>query len=112
MGIEEGHDCRVVLITTPSREEAQAIARSLVREGLAACVNVLTGVESFYTWEGKFETAMECLMIVKGRASTFEQLAQKVKEMHSYQVPEIISLTLDQGETDYLNWIRQVTSTA
>ena len=112
MSIDEGNDCRVILITTPSREEAEIIARALVQEGLAACVNLLPGVKSFYTWEGKQETSKECLMIAKGRASTFEQLVQRVKEMHSDQVAEIISLVLDQGSTDYLNWIRQVTCTA
>lgn len=109
MGIEEGHDCRVILITTPSQEEAEVIARSLVQEGLAACVNLLPTVQSLYTWEGRLETSQECLMIVKGRASTFEQLARRVKEMHSYEVPEIISIVVDQGDTDYLSWIRQVT---
>lgn len=99
----------LVLVTASSDEEAEAIAQALVREGLAACVTLLPKVKSIYIWEGEVEAASECLMMIKTRTPLFSPLAEKVKEMHSYEVPEIIALPFGQGESRYLEWINQVT---
>jgi periplasmic divalent cation tolerance protein len=98
----------VVLITVPSEEVGQAIARALVEQRLAACVNRLQPVHSLYTWEGKTTEDLELLLIVKSRAELFERLVPAVKALHPYQVPEIIALPVVMGSQDYLDWIDSV----
>ncbi len=99
----------VVLITTPSREEGEKIGQMLVETRLAACVNVLPGVTSFFTWQGKLLKEQEVLLIVKSRRALFEALSESVKKMHSYSVPEIIALPILCGTSDYLQWIHDST---
>jgi len=98
-----------VLMTAPNEEEAAAIACALVEAKLAACVNLVKGVRSIYSWQGKTEDASEVLMIAKTRQELFEALAAKVKELHSYDVPEIIALPVLDGSADYLEWISDST---
>lgn len=98
-------DFRVVLITCGSREEAEKISKVLVEEKLAACVNILSGVKSYFWWEGKVDEADEHLLIIKTSVEKIERLIEKVKELHSYSVPEIISLPILEGNTEYLRWI-------
>jgi len=95
----------VVFITTGSLDEAMKIARTLVEEKLAACVNVVPEVFSFYWWESKLQEDKEALMIVKTTASAFPALEAKVKELHSYTVPEIIALPIKAGYKGYLDWV-------
>ena len=95
----------VVLITTGSTEEAQKIARALGEEGLAACVNIVAPVHSVYRWRGEIQTDQEALLIVKTRADILEKLFQRVKQLHSYELPEIIALPILAGAEDYLHWI-------
>lgn len=97
----------VVLVTTPSFQEAVKIARSLVEEKLAACVNVVPKVTSIYRWQGKIEEEAEALMVVKTIPSAFEKLMARVKELHSYTVPEIIALPVVEGSGDYLDWVEE-----
>jgi len=99
----------VVFITTPSIKEARLIARTLVKEKLAACVNIVRVVESVFFWEGKIEQAKESLLIVKTRKARLSQLIKRVKSLHSYQVPEIISLPISAGNGDYLKWLADCT---
>lgn len=99
----------VIYITAPKEEEAARIARSLVEERLAGCVNIIRGVRSIYSWEGKVEDEAEVLMIAKSRRSLFDQLAKRVKELHSYTVPEIIAVPVTEGSEDYLKWLGSVT---
>lgn len=99
----------VVFITTASPEEAETVAYTLVKEKLAACVNIVSPIKSIYTWQGKVEEATECLLIAKTTTPLFQLLKKRVKELHSYEVPEIISLPLLSGEEDYLRWIEEVT---
>ena len=99
----------VVFITAPNEEEAARIARSLVESRLAACVNIIHNIRSIYTWQGKIEDDAEVLMIVKTQIKRFDALAAKVRELHSYDVPEIISLPITDGSEDYLKWIKQST---
>ena len=100
----------LVLITVPSTEVGEAIAQALLDQRLAACVNRLEPVLSFYTWEGKQTRDQELLLKVKSRADLFaEQLVPAVKSIHPYQVPEIIALPVVMGSQDYLDWIDSVT---
>jgi len=99
----------VVFVTTSNDEEAVRIARALVELGLAGCANIVSGVRSIYRWEGRMEDGSEALMIVKTRKDRFEALSKKVKELHSYSVPEIIALPIVKGCEDYLDWLEEVT---
>lgn len=99
----------VILITAGSQDEAAKIARTLVDERLAACVNVLPGVRSFFFWEGRTQDAAETLMICKSRLPVMERIIARVKELHSYTVPEIIALPVTAGLPDYLRWVADST---
>ncbi len=94
----------VVLITTPE-SEAERIARTLVEERLAACVNIVKGVTSIYWWRGNVESDSEALLIVKTSAGILPRLEEKVREIHPYEVPEIIVLPIIAGLKDYLEWL-------
>ncbi len=102
-------DFIVVLITAPGEDDAVQMARELVDAGLAGCVNIVSGARSIYRWEGKTEDSAEVLMIAKTRRDLFDVLVKRVKELHSYRVPEIISLPVLGGADDYLEWLRGVT---
>jgi periplasmic divalent cation tolerance protein len=95
----------VVLITVGSEEEARKIARLLVKERKAACVNIVPGVDSLFRWKGKVDSARESLLLVKTRASLFPEIISLVKQIHSYEVPEIIALPIIDGSEDYLKWL-------
>jgi periplasmic divalent cation tolerance protein len=99
----------IVFVTAPTGDDGRAIAQALVREKLAACVNILPGIRSIYTWEGEICEDEEVLLIIKTRAELFETLSALVKKVHPYDLPEVISISLTAGAADYLNWIDQVT---
>ena len=99
----------VTLITTPSLPVARKIGLALVKEHLAACVNIVPKVESIFFWEGKTCREHEALMIVKTTLRRFEKMAKRVRQMHPYSVPEIIALPIRKGFTDYLDWIEEMT---
>jgi len=98
-----------VLITTPNEDEAARIGRALVDEKLAACANIVKGVRSIYRWKGEVCDDQECLMVVKTVDERFEALERRVKELHSYDVPEIIALPILKGSEPYLNWVEENT---
>jgi periplasmic divalent cation tolerance protein len=95
----------VVLITASSEEEAHKIARLLVKEKKAACVNVVPGADSLFRWKGKIDSARETLLLVKTRAPLLPDIISLVKEVHSYEVPEVIALPIIDGSEDYLRWL-------
>jgi periplasmic divalent cation tolerance protein len=95
-----------VFITAPNEDLAVVMARSLVETRLAACANIIKGIRSIYTWQGKTADDTEVLMIVKTRRELFDKLESKVRELHSYEVPEIIALPIIAGSNDYLKWLR------
>jgi periplasmic divalent cation tolerance protein len=96
----------IVLVTCGSQKEARRIARSVVEARLAACVNVLQApVESIYRWKGKVATAREFLLVIKTTRKRFAALEAEVRRVHSYDVPEIISLPIERGSKAYLAWI-------
>ncbi len=97
----------VVLITTPSKEDADSIGRHLVESRLAACVNILPSVTSIFRWEGKLCEEAESLLIVKTQSERFDRLSQEVRARHRYAVPEIIALPIVRGSPDYLDWIQE-----
>jgi periplasmic divalent cation tolerance protein len=99
----------VILTTCASEEEAVKIARALVEESLAACVNVVSPVRSIYRWEGKIWDEKEWLLIIKTGRERFEQLESKIKSLHSYSVPEIICLPVVEGSFAYLEWLEEMT---
>ena len=98
-----------VYITVPSRDMAERIARALVEEQLAACVNIVPGVRSLYRWKGRVETANEVVLIAKTRKASFDALEKRVKELHSYEVPCIVALPIEAGHQPYLDWIEKET---
>ncbi|MEW6002495.1 MAG: divalent-cation tolerance protein CutA [Nitrospirota bacterium] len=99
----------IVFITAPIEDEAAKIARALVEDRLAGCVNIVKDVRSIYSWEGKIEDEPEVLMIAKTQKTLFDSLVKKVRELHSYTVPEIIAMPIVEGSEDYLKWLEEVT---
>ena len=95
----------VTLCTVPDRKTGEKIARALVEERLAACVNVLPGVTSVYHWQGKMEEAAECLLVIKTGAQKFEAVKGRIKALHSYELPEVIAVPITAGSSEYLNWL-------
>ncbi|XP_060963381.1 protein CutA, chloroplastic-like [Cannabis sativa] len=99
----------VVYVTVPNKEEGKKLAESIVREKLAACVNIVPGIESVYEWEGKIQSDAEELLIIKSRQSLLEALTKHVEENHPYEVPEVIALPINGGSTPYLKWLKNNT---
>jgi periplasmic divalent cation tolerance protein len=100
----------VVLVTTPNSEEATRIADALVTERLAACVNIVTAVDSIYRWEGKVTRDRESLLIIKSTNERYVELERRVKELHSYSTPEVVALRIESGSEQYLKWLRESTT--
>jgi periplasmic divalent cation tolerance protein len=93
----------VVLCTFPDIEQARQIGAALVERQVAACVNLLPGVESIYRWEGKIERAGEVLAVMK--TTRYADLEAAIRELHPYEVPEIVALTVAAGSANYLKWV-------
>ena len=93
--------------TNDQKEEAENIAQTLVNEGLVACVNIVPKVQSIYKWQGKVCNETELLSIIKTTAENAEKVTAKIKEMHHYEVPEIVFFDINGGSSDYLNWITE-----
>jgi periplasmic divalent cation tolerance protein len=103
-------DAVEVHITAPDAEQAAAMARTLVDEGLVACVNIVAGVRSIYRYEGKICDEPEVLCVAKTRKELFGRLAARVRQLHPYEVPEILSFEVDEGSAAYLDWLRASTA--
>jgi periplasmic divalent cation tolerance protein len=102
-------DFMVVFVMAASEDEAQRIAQVLVAERLAACVNIAGPVRSIYRWLGKIEHAGEYMLVIKTAKRHFSKLERKVRELHSYKVPEIIAVALVEGSKPYLAWLAEST---
>lgn len=97
-------------MTAGSLAEARTIARSLVAEKLAACVNLIDGMESFYEWEGEVHNEREIVLIAKTQASLFDQLKKRVLELHSYECPCVVAIDLADGHPEFLKWVADQTA--
>ena len=96
-----------IYMTAGSRDEARKIGKALVVSRLAACVNILDNINSFYMWEGKVQDETEVVMIAKTTAARVPQLVEKVKSLHSYDCPCIVSIPVSDGNRDFLDWIAE-----
>jgi periplasmic divalent cation tolerance protein len=97
-------------VTMPDAEQAMSLARVLVLEGLAACVNVVPGVHSVYVWEGRLEEDEEVLCLIKTRPAVFDRARQRILDLHPYEVPEILAFAVHDGSPAYLDWLRKATT--
>jgi len=96
----------VGFVTCSTRAEARQITRAILTKKLAACVNIVNGLESHYWWRGKLERARECLLLVKTTRARIRAVTSAVKAAHGYEVPEVIFLPVVAGERRYLKWLR------
>jgi periplasmic divalent cation tolerance protein len=102
-------DVRVVLVTAADRDTGLNLVRQVVEERLAACGNVLPGVTSVFEWEGTMREQEEVLLIFKTVAAQTERLAERIAELHTYDVPEVLTLAVDGGHNPFLDWVREFT---
>jgi periplasmic divalent cation tolerance protein len=100
-------DFAIVLSTYPADHDVSALAHTLVEEHLAACVNVLPAMQSFYRWEGKIEQATERQLVIKTTAGRLTGLRSRLSELHPYDVPEFLVLRIEEGAESYLSWLQQ-----
>lgn len=98
----------VFLVTVGKIEEGKEIARALVENKLAACVNIIQNITSIYEWKGKIESDNEHLLFIKTSEEKCDLLIQKIQELHSYETPEIIAFKIEKGSKAYINWINKV----
>jgi periplasmic divalent cation tolerance protein len=103
-------DGLIIFVTAPNEDEARRIAEAIVNERLAACVNIINSVESIYRWQGQVEHDRELLLIIKSTAGRYADLERRVKELHSYTTPEVISFRIKRGSQSYLDWIHDSTT--
>jgi periplasmic divalent cation tolerance protein len=97
----------VIMITASSSDEAAKIGRALVEEHLVACANIVGGVRSLFFWDGKTQDEQETLLICKSRSPLMSRIVDRVKQLHSYTVPEIIALPIVAGSKEYLDWVNE-----
>ena len=98
-------DKRIVLTTAGSAEEAQKIARHVVEQRLAACVNIVPKIESVYRWQGKVESSAEWLLLIKTTVEKFPNVRTAIRDLHSYDLAECIAIAVEDGSEEYLDWI-------
>jgi len=101
------HDGIVLLVAASSTKEAEGIAKTLVEERLVACVNILPPMHSLFHWKGELCRENEVLLVLKSRQRVLKKIVRRVKELHSYEVPEIIALPVIGGSEDYITWIQE-----
>ena len=101
-------DYIIVFVTTKDKAEAEKISLALLQEKLIACANMISPVKSCFFWLGKIDSAEECLVVMKSRASLFGELEKRVRALHSYEVPEVLALPIVAGSEGYLSWMSSV----
>jgi periplasmic divalent cation tolerance protein len=95
----------VAMVTAPTMEEAAQLGRMLVEERLAACANLVPGLRSIYRWQDAVQDDAEVLLLIKTTANVFDRLAQRIQELHSYDIPEVLALPVVAGLPAYLQWL-------
>ena len=100
----------LILASVPDKQTANNLASMLVQERLAACVNIMPEVISYYRWEGKINTDSELLLLIKTQSSKFEPVKEYILKKHPYDLPEIIAIPLTDGFSGYLDWVKKETS--
>lgn len=100
-----GNKYILVISTVSSKEDAEKIGNFLLEGKLTACINIVDSVTSMYIWQGKREKASECLLLIKSRQALFNRIKEAIKKHHSYEVPEVISVEISEGNKEYLKWI-------
>lgn len=98
-------DKRIVLSTAGSEDEAQKIAHHLVEQRLAACVNIVPRIESIYRWQGKVDSSKEWLLLIKTTVEKFPAVRDAIRELHSYELPECVAISIEDGSPEYLQWL-------
>lgn len=98
-------DKRIVLSTASSSEEARRIALYLVEQRIAACVNIVPQIESVYRWKENVESSQEYLLLIKTSAERFPQVRDAIRELHSYELPECVAISIEEGSAEYLQWL-------
>ncbi|MGQ4833936.1 MAG: divalent-cation tolerance protein CutA [Candidatus Asgardarchaeia archaeon] len=98
-----------VLTTVEKEDDAKKISKVLLEKKLAACIQIIGPIKSMYWWKEKIEEATEYILAIKTKAGLYEELEKTIKEIHPYEVPEIIAIPIEKGLEDYLNWIKEVT---
>ena len=98
-------DFCLILCTCPGHHSAEQLAQHLITEQLAACVNCIDGVRSYYQWQGQLEQSQEIQLFIKTRQALYAQVQQAILALHPYECPEIVSLPIEQGSHDYLQWL-------
>jgi periplasmic divalent cation tolerance protein len=107
----DGEDAALLVITNlPDRSRALALARALVQRRLAACVNVLGGCTSVYRWDGEIQEAAEVPLLVKTRAARYPELEAAIRELHPYELPEVVAVPIERGLPEYLDWVAEETA--
>ncbi len=96
---------QIIFCTCPDKDTAEKIARLLVEHNRAACVNILPGITSIYTWKGQTESAQEHLLLIKAHKNQYQAIESALREHHPYELPEIIAVAIERGLPEYLNWI-------
>jgi periplasmic divalent cation tolerance protein len=109
MPLRTPHKLRVILTTTGVEEHALSIARVLVSERLAACVNIVGPIRSVYRWRDAIEDEREYLLIIKTRATLYMKVERRLRELHTYEMPEVLALTADRGSPPYIKWLLEST---
>jgi periplasmic divalent cation tolerance protein len=101
----------IIYCTCPDIATAEKISRQLVNDKLAACVNLLPGITSIYEWQGKIEQSSEVLLVIKSMAERFAEISTLIEDIHPYELPELIAVSITDGLPGYLDWIKQCTTT-
>ncbi|MFT3922804.1 MAG: divalent-cation tolerance protein CutA [Myxococcales bacterium] len=96
---------RVVLSTVPNEQIGERIARALLEENLVACVNMVPGIRSLYRWQGSIQDDQEYLLVIKTRSDRYEKVEQRLRELHPYEVCEVLAFDVAAGSKSYLDWV-------
>ena len=105
-------ELQLVLCTVPDHDTAEKIADTLVTERLAACVNIVPGVTSIYRWKDAIERDQELLLLIKTSLTAWSRLEERIRGLHPYELPEIIAVSLNKGQADYLTWLKNSLTTS